>query len=73
METLSVLRNLILVPKSIDVMSFNRITSAIPVKWKEKLKTRNVEHFVRQTVPHVKVKGKKVEFTKINNIISLSR
>ena len=48
-------------------MSFNRITSAIPVKWKEKLKTRNVENFVRQTVPHVKVKCKKVEFIKINN------
>ena len=55
------------VQKSIDIMSFNRITSAIPVKWKEKLKTRNVDNCVRQTVPHVKVKGKKVEFIKINN------
>ena len=55
------------VQKSIDVMSFNRITSAIPVKWKEKLKTRNVDNFVRQTIPHVKVKGKKVEFIKVNN------
>ena len=51
----------------VDVMNFNRLKSAIPISWKEKIKYQSKPNIPRHLNLKVKVKGRNVDFLKINN------
>ena len=43
----------------IDTMSYNKIISAIPTQWKEKMKDKTIPDLNKRKVPRITVKGKK--------------